>query len=128
MAYDDLIAIIDYWNFRNLANREDKTLRRIDDGGEAVNAHAAKIGDSERAALKFFRLHSLVARAMREIFHQLADLPQRVALRRANDPRQQSIFKRDRDPRIDIAILYKRLATERGIHSRYLNCGLYRRF
>src|SRR5260370_42191697 len=66
MAYDDLIAIIDYWNFRNLADREDKTLRRIDDGGEAVNAPAAKFGDSERAALKFFRLHSLGARAMPE--------------------------------------------------------------
>src|SRR5207244_11142350 len=85
MAYGDLIAIIDYWNFRNLADREDETLRRIDDGGKAVDAHTTEIGDGECATLKFLRLHSLVARAMRQIFHQLADLPQRFILRVTND-------------------------------------------
>src|SRR5437870_696590 len=112
MAHGDVIAIIDYWNFRNLADREAETLRRIDDGGKAVDAHTTEIGDGECATLKFLRLHSLVARAMRQIFHQLADLPQRFILRGTNDGRQQPILNRNRNSKIDIGVLHNRVSIE----------------
>ena len=88
MADDDLVAIIEYWHFRDPADCKNETLWRIDDGGKTVDPHAAEIRDGERAALKFFRLHSLVARAMGQILHLLANLTQRFILRRANDRRQ----------------------------------------
>ena len=58
---------------------------------------AAEIRNGEAPALKFFRLHPLVARAVGEIFRRLADFAQRFVLRRANDRRHQSIFDRDGD-------------------------------
>ena len=43
LADDDLVAIINHRNFRDLANGENESLRRIDDRGETVDAHAAEI-------------------------------------------------------------------------------------
>src|SRR5437588_6148882 len=43
MTGDDLVGVIDNWDFRDLADGEDETLRRIDNGGETVDAHAAEI-------------------------------------------------------------------------------------
>ena len=43
MADDDLVAIIDYRNFRNPANSENETLWRIYYSGETVDSHAAEI-------------------------------------------------------------------------------------
>src|SRR5439155_19961770 len=85
MARDDLVAIIDHRNFRNLANSENETLRRIYDSGETVDTHTAEVRDGERATLKLLRLHPLVARAMRQILGQLANLTKRFVLRGAND-------------------------------------------
>ena len=43
MAHDDLVAIVHYRDLCDPANSENETLRRIDDGGKTVDAHAAKI-------------------------------------------------------------------------------------
>ena len=43
MADDDLVAIIDDWLFGDRADGENETLRRINDGGKTVDAHAAEI-------------------------------------------------------------------------------------
>src|SRR2546427_12537403 len=92
MANDDLVTIIDHRNFCNPANSENETLRRIYDSGETVDAHAAEIRNGERAALKLLRFHPLVARAMRQILGQLADLAERFDLRSANDRGQQPVL------------------------------------
>ena len=39
----DLIAVVNDWDFCDLANGENEALRRIDDSGETVDAHAAEI-------------------------------------------------------------------------------------
>ena len=64
VADHDLVAIINHRDFHDFANGENEALRWIDDSRETVDPHAAEILDGERAALKFFRLHSLVARAI----------------------------------------------------------------
>ena len=64
------------------------------------------------AALKFFRLHPLVARAICQILCHFTDLSKRFVLRRSNHRRQQPIFNRDRDSKIDIRILNDRIVIE----------------
>src|SRR6266487_6373878 len=122
MADDDLVAIIEYWHFRDPADCKNETLRRIDDGGKTVDPHAAEIRDGKCAALKFFRLHSLVARAVSQILREFADFAERFVLRGANHRRQQSIFNRDGDAKIDIRILEDRVAIKRRIYSWHLDC------
>src|SRR5580692_2904325 len=51
------------------ADREDRGVRRIDDGGELAHAVHAEIGDRRRAALVIRRLKLLVARARGEVLH-----------------------------------------------------------
>ena len=46
MAGDDVVAIVDDRALLNRANREDETLRRIDDGGEGIDADSRR--DSRR--------------------------------------------------------------------------------
>ena len=79
---------------------------------------AAEIRDGETSALKFFRLHPLVARAMREIFRR--SLISRSDLFCA--PRitgvSKSVVNRDRDAEIDIGVLNDRVAIEGGVHFR----------
>src|SRR6185295_10188849 len=72
MTGNDLIAIVDRWNLVNFANGKNETLRWINHRRKTVDPHAAKIRNRERAALKFFRLHSLVSRAMSQIFRRFA--------------------------------------------------------
>ena len=43
MADNDLIAIIDDGHFRDLADGENESLRRIDDCTERIDAHPAEI-------------------------------------------------------------------------------------
>src|SRR5437870_13283229 len=88
MADNDLVAIVDHLNCCDPADRENESLRRINDSGKTVDAHATKIRNGECAALKFFRLHPLVACAMRQILGQFADLTQRFVLGSPNDWRQ----------------------------------------
>src|SRR5262249_2049857 len=99
-------------HFVNPAYGEDETLRRINDGGKTVDAHTAEIRDGETPALKFFRLHPLVAGAAGQIFRELANLPGRFVLRSTNYRSQQSIFDRDSNSKIDVRILHNSVAIE----------------
>ena len=112
MTGDDLVGGIDDWNFRDLAHSKDETLRWIDNGRKTVDAHAAKIRDGECAALKFLRLHPLVARAAGQVFYQLANFTERFVLRGANHRGQKSIFDCDGNAEIDIGVLHERVAVE----------------
>ena len=43
LADHDLVAIVDYWSFCDLADGENETLWRVYYCGETVDAHAAEI-------------------------------------------------------------------------------------
>ncbi len=43
MADNDLVAIVDHRNFCDPADGENESLRRINDSGKTVDAHAAEI-------------------------------------------------------------------------------------
>ncbi len=119
MAHADLVAIVDHGPLRDRADGEDETLRRIDDGGKRIDPVAAQIRNRKGSALEFLRLHPLVPRAAREVFHRFADFAERLALRGANHGRDQAILDRDRDREIDILILHDRVVIEGSVHLRH---------
>ena len=43
MAHRDLIAIVDDWNFCDLAHGENESLRRINHCGKTVDSHPAEV-------------------------------------------------------------------------------------
>ena len=79
----------------------------------------------KRAALKFFRLHSLVAGATGQVFRHLADFAQRFILRSANHRREQSILDGHGNAKIDVGILHDGVAIERSVHLRNFHRGLH---
>ena len=76
MADYDLIAIIDYRLLGNRAHGKYETLWWINDRGETVDTHSAEIGNTECSALKFFRLHPLIAGTAGQILRHLAEFAQ----------------------------------------------------
>ena len=112
MTDDDLVAIIHDRRFVDLADSEDESLRRINDGGKTVDAHTPEIRDGEASALKFLRLHSFVAGAAGQILRRLADLPQRFVLCSTNYRSQQSVFDRDGNSKVNVRILHNGVAIE----------------
>src|SRR5438046_3714430 len=84
MTDDDLIAVIDDRHFVDFSDGENKALWRINDGGKAVDPHAAEIRHRKTPSLKFLWFHSLVAGAIGQVLGQLTDFPQRFVLRSAN--------------------------------------------
>src|SRR5205823_8511607 len=112
MTDDDLIAVIDDRHLVDFSDSENKALWRINDGGKAVDPHAAEIRDGEAPALKFLRLHPLVAGAAGQIFRQLTDFPERFILRSTNYRSQQSVFDRDCNSKINVRILHDGVAIE----------------
>ena len=72
----------------DFADGENESLRRINDGAERIDAHAAEIRDGETSALKLLRLHPLVARATGKVLCQFADFAQRFVLRGADHRRE----------------------------------------
>src|SRR5437868_4083705 len=113
MADYDLIAIIDHRLLGNRAHCEDETLWWINDCGETVDPHSAEIGNSERSALKFFRLHPLVAGSAGQIFRHLAEFTQRFVLRRADYRSEQTVWNGNGDAEIHVGILNNRIASKR---------------
>src|SRR5438034_787328 len=105
MSDHDLVAVIDHWLFCDRANGQNKTLRRVNDRGKAVDAHAAKIGNSEIPTLKFLRFHSLVAGAVSEVLRHFAELLKRFILGGTNHRSEQSIGNGDGDSKVDVGKL-----------------------
>src|SRR4030095_2118032 len=64
---------------------------------------------------------------MRQILRELANLTQRFVLGSPNDWCQQPVFNRDRHAKIDISVLYNRVAIEGGINPRNFHRRLHRR-
>src|SRR5215472_5779829 len=85
------------------ADRQDRRLRRIDDGGKFAHAVHAEIGDGGGTALVFIRLEPSGARARRHLLHLVRDRRQRLYLRPADHRRDQAAVDRDRDG--DVATL-----------------------
>ena len=112
MTDDDLIAVIDDRHFVDFSDGENKALWRINNGGKTVDPHAAEIRHRKTSALKFFRFHSLVPGAVGQVLGQLADFPQRFVLRSADYRRQQSIFNRDGEAKINVRILHDGIVIE----------------
>src|SRR5262249_36101980 len=85
------------------ADRQDRRLRRIDDGGKFAHAVHAEIGDGGGTALVFIRLEPSGARARRHLLHLVRDRRQRLYLRARDERRDQAAVDRDRDG--DVATL-----------------------
>src|ERR1700736_1894251 len=100
MTNNDLIAFIDDWHLADLADSKNEALWWINDGGKTVNSHSAEVRHRKTSSLKLFRLHSFVAHAAGQVLRQLADLPQRFVLRRANHRREQSVLNRNGNAKI----------------------------
>ena len=78
-------------------------MRRIDDGGEILDAHHAHVGDGGRAALVFLRLQLAVLGALAEILHLVGDGRQALQFGAADDRGDQAA--RDRHSDADIGVL-----------------------
>ena len=76
LAVDDERAILDR------ADREDRDLRRVEDGDELLDAVHPEVRDRERAALEVRELELAVARARDEVGAHGRDLLDRLAGRR----------------------------------------------
>src|SRR5215510_9137338 len=72
--------VLDDWALLAAADGEDRGLRRVNDGVEAVDAVHAEIGDRGRAALILVRREPLRAGAGGEIAHLVRDLRQALDL------------------------------------------------
>src|SRR3954462_13126894 len=101
LADEHVVAIIDDRRFADAADSENKSLWRINDRTEGVDAEAAEIRNGEIAALKFLRLHPLVACAMRKVFDRFADFAQRLLLRFSHNRRDEPVLERDCDTNVD---------------------------
>ena len=55
------------------ADRQDRGLRRVDDGLEVPHAEHAEVGDREAAALELLRLQLAGAARAAEVLHLVAD-------------------------------------------------------
>src|SRR5260370_18226 len=93
------------------ADRQDHRLRRIDDGGKAVDAKHAEIGDSESAALKLVEPELADLGAGREVLHLPGDLPQALQVGIAHDRRDQAAVGGAVDPDVARAALGSPAAT-----------------
>src|SRR5262245_60424805 len=85
------------------ADREDRRLRRIDDGGKFAHAVPAEIGDGGGTALVLVRCELSHTRPRRQLLHLVRDCRQRFYLRPADHRRDQAAFERHRDG--DVATL-----------------------
>src|SRR5437899_1471538 len=65
---------------------------------------------------------------MRQVFCELADLAERFVLRSANNGRQESLFNRNRNSKIDVRVLHDRIRVERSFHPRLLGLLDFRRW
>src|ERR1700733_12347315 len=93
MADDDLVVRANHRLLHDVADGEDRGLRRIDDRAEAVDAEHAEIRNSEGAALEFLGLELAVLGLARERFCLAADLDERLVLRFLDDRRDEALGK-----------------------------------
>ena len=112
MADDDVVVGIDDGLLDDVADGENRGLRRIDDGVEAVDAEHAEVGDGERAALEFVGLELAVLGFAGERLGFAADLDERFVLRFLDDGGDEAVGDGDGEGELDVGELADGVALE----------------
>src|SRR5882762_3835472 len=94
---------------------EDRRLRLIDDRLAGDRPRRARVVERERAALHIVRLQLFVARALDEVIEGAYELGEASLVGVLENRDDQSIWDRDRDAHVDIALENDRLVAPRRV-------------
>ncbi len=98
-------------------DRQDRGVRRVDDGVEVVDAEHAQVRDGEAAALVLLRLQLALAGARGEVLHFGGDLRQPLGVRVLDDRGQQPALDGHRDGHVGRLELQHAVAGPDGVRA-----------
>ena len=98
------------------ADGDDRGLRRVEDGGEALDGVHAEVRDRERAALEVVGAELVVAGAADDVGARGGDLGEREPLGAADDRDDEPLRRGDGDPDVRARVEEDRVLRELGVH------------
>ena len=100
------------------ADAENRDLRLVDDRHPELRAELPGVGDGERAAVHFFGLELLRARAIGDVGDRAAQAEQVLLVGVLDDRHDQAALERDRDAEVDVLLVDDVVAVERRVDDR----------
>ena len=97
---------------------EDARIRRIDDGGELVDAKHAEVRNREGVAFPIARLEFLVFGLLGKLAHFDTDLAKRLHVRMAHHRHEQAVFNRHGHTDVDVLVEANAVLQPAAVHGR----------